>query len=130
MPSKSQSQMRLMAAAAHSPAFAKKAGVSQSVAKEFNNADTGTKMKSLPKKVKKADGGPIKLPSTPNISKPTDSLSTPRPTSASSSDGRKPLLGEQMGQPKKNFLGIDSRKYKKGGMVAAKPIKRASGRGR
>jgi hypothetical protein len=33
-----------MAAAAHSPAFAKKAGVPQSVAREFNKADTGTKM--------------------------------------------------------------------------------------
>jgi len=31
-----------MAAAAHNPAFAKKAGVPQSVAKEFNQADTRT----------------------------------------------------------------------------------------
>ena len=30
-----------MAAAAHSPAFAKKAGISQDVAKEFNKADKG-----------------------------------------------------------------------------------------
>jgi hypothetical protein len=33
-----------MAAAAHDPAFAKRAGVPQSVAKEFNAADKGTKM--------------------------------------------------------------------------------------
>lgn len=33
-----------MAGAAHSPAFAKKVGVPQSVAKEFNAADTGTGM--------------------------------------------------------------------------------------
>jgi hypothetical protein len=39
MPSKSPAQKRLMAAAAHSPAFAKKAGVPQSVAREFNQAD-------------------------------------------------------------------------------------------
>lgn len=31
-----------MAAAAHNPAFAKKAGVPQSVAREFNAADQGT----------------------------------------------------------------------------------------
>ena len=42
MPSKSRPQARLMAAAAHNPAFAKKAGVPQSVAKEFNQADTRT----------------------------------------------------------------------------------------
>jgi hypothetical protein len=39
MPSKSPSQARLMAAAAHDPKFAKKAGVPQKVAKEFVVAD-------------------------------------------------------------------------------------------
>ena len=42
-----------MAAAAHNPAFAKKAGISQSVAKEFNNADKGKKFK---------EGGTMKKP--------------------------------------------------------------------
>lgn len=42
MPSKSASQARLMAAAAHNPKFAKKAGVPQRVAKEFNRADAKT----------------------------------------------------------------------------------------
>lgn len=41
MPSKTKKQARLMAAAAHNPAFAKKVGVPQKVAKEFNRADTG-----------------------------------------------------------------------------------------
>jgi hypothetical protein len=39
MPSKSPAQRRLMQAAAHNPAFAKKAGVPVSVAREFNAAD-------------------------------------------------------------------------------------------
>lgn len=39
MPSVSEKQKRFMAAAAHNPAFAKKAGIKQSVAKEFNRAD-------------------------------------------------------------------------------------------
>jgi hypothetical protein len=39
MPSKSAAQKRLMAAAAHSKSFAKKAGVPQKVAKEFHRAD-------------------------------------------------------------------------------------------
>lgn len=39
MPSKSEKQKRFMAAAAHSPEFAKKAGISQAVAREYNEAD-------------------------------------------------------------------------------------------
>ncbi len=42
MPSVSPRQARMMAAAAHNPAFAKKVGVPQKVAKEFNQADAGT----------------------------------------------------------------------------------------
>lgn len=45
MPSKSKAQRNFMAAAAHNPKFAKKAGVPVSVAKEFNKADTGKKFK-------------------------------------------------------------------------------------
>ena len=41
MPSKSPAQARMMAAAAHDPAFAKKVGVPESVAKDFNAADKG-----------------------------------------------------------------------------------------
>ncbi len=42
MPSKTPKQARLMAGAAHDPAFAKKVGVPMKVAKEFNKADAGT----------------------------------------------------------------------------------------
>lgn len=42
MPSKTGPQARLMAGAAHDPAFAKKVGVPMSVAKEFNKADAKT----------------------------------------------------------------------------------------
>lgn len=42
MPSKSAKQARTMAAAAHSPKFAKKVGIPQKVAKDFNQADKGT----------------------------------------------------------------------------------------
>jgi len=41
MPSSSAKQSRFMAAVAHSPSFAKKVGVSQSVGKDFNTADKG-----------------------------------------------------------------------------------------
>jgi len=42
MPSKSPAQARFMAAAAHDKGFAKKAGIPQGVAREFNQADKGT----------------------------------------------------------------------------------------
>jgi hypothetical protein len=43
MPSTSKKQANFMAAVAHNPAFAKKAGVPQSVGKEFSAADKGRK---------------------------------------------------------------------------------------
>jgi len=44
MPSKSEKQERFMQAAAHNPEFAKKAGIPQSVAKEFSAADEHKKI--------------------------------------------------------------------------------------
>jgi hypothetical protein len=46
MPSKSKKQARTMAAAAHNPKFAKKVGIPQNVAQDFNQADKGTPMLS------------------------------------------------------------------------------------
>lgn len=46
MPSTTPKQARTMAAAAHNPAFAKKVGIPQGVASDFNKADTGTAMLS------------------------------------------------------------------------------------
>jgi hypothetical protein len=43
MPSKSKAQHNFMAAVANNPSFAKKAGVPQSVGKEFTTADKGRK---------------------------------------------------------------------------------------
>lgn len=43
MPSKTAKQRKFMAAAAHNKAFAKRAGISQKVAREFNRADNRKK---------------------------------------------------------------------------------------
>lgn len=51
MPARSKKQFRLMAAAAHNPAFAKKVGVPQKVAKEYTAASKGT-YKKLPEQKK------------------------------------------------------------------------------
>ena len=55
--STSEKQARTMAAAAHNPEFAKKVGIKQGVAKEFNKADTGTKQLSnaMKEEVKKSE---------------------------------------------------------------------------
>jgi hypothetical protein len=45
VPSVSKKQHNFMAAVANNPAFAKKAGVPQSVGREFSNADKGRKFK-------------------------------------------------------------------------------------
>jgi hypothetical protein len=45
MPAKSESQKRLMDAAAHNPAFAKKVGIPTKVAKDFSEASIGMKFK-------------------------------------------------------------------------------------
>jgi hypothetical protein len=58
MPSKSKEQHNFMAAVANNPAFAKKAGVPQSVGKDFSNADKGRKFsKGGDMKKGYADGG-------------------------------------------------------------------------
>lgn len=54
MPSTSDKQRRFMAAAAHNPAFSQRAGIPQSVAREFNQADKGKRlaeaMQRMPRK--------------------------------------------------------------------------------
>lgn len=59
MPSKSQKQARLMAAAAHSPTFAAKAGVPLGVAKKFNKADARSGLLDRAMRNRRAKGGHI-----------------------------------------------------------------------
>ena len=50
MPAKSKAQFKLMAAAEHNPAFAKKVGISKATAKDF--VEKTKSYKALPTKVK------------------------------------------------------------------------------
>lgn len=52
MPSRSKAQKRTMQAAAHNPAFAKKAGIPREVAKEFAKQDAKHGSKRLPQRKK------------------------------------------------------------------------------
>ena len=56
MVSKSPRQARMMAAAAHDPAFARKVGVPMKVARDFNQADKGTKLLSRAMRKKRTKG--------------------------------------------------------------------------
>ena len=63
MPSTSKKQHNFMAAVANNPKFAKKVGVSQSVGKDFNNADKGKTFK---------EGGmmkPVDMKKNPGVAK-------------------------------------------------------------
>lgn len=50
MPSKTKKQAKTMAAAAHNPEFAKKVGIKQRVAKEYNDADEAQRKRKLRKR--------------------------------------------------------------------------------
>ena len=63
MPSTSKKQHNFMAAVAHNPAFAKKAGVPQSVGKDFNEADKGRKFS------KGGDMKPVDMKKNPGVAK-------------------------------------------------------------
>lgn len=49
MPSTSKKQARTMAAAAHDKGFAKKVGIPQKVAREFNKADQAKRKRPAPR---------------------------------------------------------------------------------
>ena len=53
MPSTSPKQARTMAAVAHDPQFAKRTGIPQTVAKEFNQADKGKRLAAAMKMMHK-----------------------------------------------------------------------------
>ena len=100
MPSTSKKQHNFMAAVANNPSFAKKAGVPQSVGKEFNNADKGKKFST---------GGHM---ATTKMGKPTM-----KPGMSTAKDGMKkptPMADTAMGM-KKGGMG-----YAKGGGIESK----------
>lgn len=55
MPSVSDKQARAMAAAAHDPKFARKMGIPQTVAREYNAADKGKRLARAMKNMRRRD---------------------------------------------------------------------------
>ena len=105
MPSVSKKQHNFMAAVANNPSFAKKAGVPQSVGKEFNNADKGKKFST---------GGHM---ATTKMGKPTM-----KPGMSTAKDGMKkptPMADTAMGM-KKGGMPMKMKDGKKVPIFAAK----------
>ena len=108
MPSSSAKQHRFMEAVAHNPAFAKKAGVPQSVGKEFSNADKGKTFKRGGEMATKMNPGMMAM-----MAKKKDMAA-----------GKKSVMPSKMGKPVMK-KGMDTakdgmKKMAAGGMAYAK----------
>jgi hypothetical protein len=111
MPSKSKKQQDFMAAVANNPKFAKKAGVPQSVGKDYEKAD---KMKGMKKY---QQGGPMPA--------------SPMPAGMANPQGVNDRLDESMGERKgcnaRNMLGLarrdeEARRYGSRRAMASKHV--------
>jgi hypothetical protein len=106
VPSVSKKQHNFMAAVANNPAFAKKAGVPQSVGKEFVKADKESGMKSM----KKMAGGGMttaKMGAVKTAAPSRDGLATKGKTKGKQvvMSGSKPLGMKKGGMTKKMNYG-------------------------
>lgn len=108
MPSTSKKQADFMRAVAHSPKFAKKVGVPQSVGKDFSNADKGRKFK---------EGGDT-MANTSRMNR-LEELGRVNAEKASTAKGKKNLAAE-----KKRVVG--ELKYAKGGMTGMGAVRTAA----
>jgi hypothetical protein len=108
MPSKSKEQADFMRAVAHSPKFAKKVGVPQSVGKDFSTADKSRKLK---------EGGDT-MANTSRMNR-LEELGRVNAEKASTTKGKRNLMAE-----KKRVVG--ELKMAKGGMTKMGAVKTAA----
>ena len=108
MPSTSKKQHNFMNAVAHSPAFAKKVGVPQSVGKDFSTADKNRKFK---------EGGDT-MANTSRMNR-LEELGRVNAEKASTAKGKRNLMDE-----KKRIVG--EMKMAKGGMTKMGAVKTSS----
>lgn len=124
MPSVSKKQHNFMAAVANNPSFAKKAGVPQSVGKEFNNADKGKKFSTGGHMATTKMGKPTMKP---GMSTAKDGMKKPTPMANTSMMGmKKGGMPMKMKDGKKVPIfmakggGIESKGKTKGKMITMK----------
>jgi hypothetical protein len=102
MPSTSKKQHNFMAAVANSPAFAKKAGVPQSVGKEFATADKGKKFSTGGHMATTKMGKPTMKP---GMSTAKDGMKKPTPMADTMMAGAGPMGMKKGGGVKKMASG-------------------------
>ena len=117
MPSTSKKQHNFMAAVAKNPAFAKKAGVPQSVGKEFSNADKGKTFKRGGEMATKMGKPTMK----PGMSMAKDGMKKPTPMANTAMGGMGGMGMKKGGMPMKMKDGKKVPIFmNKGGMGMAK----------
>jgi hypothetical protein len=123
MPSVSKKQHNFMAAVANNPSFAKKAGVPQSVGKEFNNADKGKKFSTGGHMATTKMGKPTMKP---GMSTAKDGMKKPTPMADTAMGMKKGGMPMKMKDGKKVPIfmakggGIESKGKTKGKMITMK----------
>jgi len=123
MPSTSKKQHNFMAAVANNPSFAKKAGVPQSVGKEFNNADKGKKFSTGGHMATTKMGKPTMKP---GMSTAKDGMKKPTPMADTAMGMKKGGMPMKMKDGKKVPIfmakggGIESKGKTKGKMITMK----------
>jgi hypothetical protein len=134
MPSTSKKQHNFMEAVAHSPSFAKKAGVPQSVGKEFSNADKGKKFSTGGQMATTKMGKPTMKP---GMSTAKDGMKKPTPMANTMMAPATPMGMKKGGMPMKmkdgkkvpifaaKGGGIESKGKTKGKMITMKKGGRA-----
>jgi hypothetical protein len=114
MPSTSKKQHNFMAAVANNPAFAKKAGVSQSVGQEFTKADKGKTFKEGGRMATTKMGKPTMKP---GMSTAKDGMKKPTPMANTAMSGMGGMGGMGM---KKGGMPMKMKDGKKVPIFAAK----------
>jgi hypothetical protein len=129
MPSTSKKQHNFMAAVANNPAFAKKAGVPQSVGQEFTKADKGKTFKEGGRMATTKMGKPMMKP---GMSTAKDGMKKPTPMANTAMGGMGGMGMKKGGMPMKMkdgkkvpiFMakggGIESKGKTKGKMIKMK----------
>ena len=124
MPAKSLKQKRLMDAAAHNPAFAKKVGIPQSVAMDFSEASKGKKFQK---------GGDTMAKMSPKMKKfemSNKDVEKKGVKEGSKKDMKmdKEMMGMKKGGAAMRGQGIAQRGYSEGGRVQVRGVGAARAR--
>jgi len=116
MPSVSKKQHNFMAAVANNPSFAKKAGVPQSVGKEFNDADKGKTFKRGDTMMSKMGKPTMKK----GMSMAKDGMKRPTPMADTSMGMKKGGMPMKMKDGKKVPIFMNKGGMAKGGGIESK----------